>query len=126
MGLRAKIRCYFLYRKLAFGQEKTQTRTLPRLSSLARHPTGTIVPQMPSHGSCPVQPTAAEAPAGSAEAQGCRAMHSFKGKKGEEKNKKEGFLQQFTKLKGMPSTSVYEAQYLEEGESGNRLLMVLS
>lgn len=36
------------------------------------------------------------------------------------------FRQQFTKLQGMPSTSVDEAQDLEEGESANQLRMVLS
>lgn len=35
-------------------------------------------------------------------------------------------MQQFTKLQGMPSTSVDEAQDLEEGESANQLRMVLS
>lgn len=66
-------------------------------------------------------------PSGQRRGTGLQGNAQLQGKKkGRKKNKKEGFLQQFTKLKGMPSTSVYEAQYLEEGESGNRLLMVLS
>lgn len=64
-------------------------------------------------------------PHAAVEGQGCRAMRGFKEKKGK-KVIRMGFFSNSQHLKGMPSTSEYEAQYLEEGESANRLLMVLS